>query len=334
MTRRKEPIRVTNQNGVSRRALLAAATSLATAGAAAEADDAIPIIDTHLHLYDPKRPQGVPYPPGPNPPQQLPAQYREDVVPLGITGGIKVEASPWVEDNLWVLETIKDTPIIVGMIGDLDPTKPEFREYLERYHRNRLFLGIRYGNVWPGHDLPSAVHKPEFIENMKAFAQTGLTLEVANPRFDLMDATVRLTDKVPDLRVVVGHLQALPLPTDPEVMRSYSRNLKELRERKAYAKVSGLPRAVNGQQQTDPAVYKPMLDFIWDIFGEDYIVFAAGWSRNPVTPTPIERMKTNIAIMRSYFMEKGRPVAEKFFWKNSLPAFKWLRRDPRQPALA
>ena len=77
--------------------------------------------------------------------------------PLGIVGGIKVEASPWVEDNLWVLETIENEPIIVGMIGDLDPTKPEFREYLERYHRNKLFLGIRYGNVWDGHDLVTAV---------------------------------------------------------------------------------------------------------------------------------------------------------------------------------
>jgi predicted TIM-barrel fold metal-dependent hydrolase len=321
-------------NGSSRRSFLGATMLAAAANAAAAREDDIPIIDTHLHLYDPKRPQGVPYPPGPNPPQALPHQYREDVSPLGIVGGIKVEASPWVEDNLWVLEAIQDAPIIVGMIGDLDPTKPEFREYLERYHRNKLFLGIRYGNVWPGHDLVAAVHRPEFIENMKAFAQTGLTLEVANPRFDLMEATVRLTDKVPDLRVVVGHLQALPLPTDPEVMRSYSGNLKELRARKAYAKISGLPRSANGQPQTDPTVYKPMLDFIWDIFGEDYIVFAAGWSRMPVTPAPIERMKTNIAIMRSYFMEKGRPAAEKFFWKNSIPAFKWVKRDAKQAALA
>ena len=88
------------------------------------------------------------------------------------------------------------------------------------------------------------------------------------------------------------------------------------------------------QPQTDPAVYKPMLDFIWDIFGEDYVVFAAGWSRMPVKPSPIERMRTNIEIMRAYFMAKGRPAAEKFFWKNSVPAFRWVRRDPRQPATA
>src|SRR5262252_1325322 len=209
---------MTNQNGYSRRAFMGAAAAVASAATVAAADDAIPIIDTHLHLYDPTRPQGVPYPKVPNPPQALPSQYREDVTPLGICGGIKVEASPWVEDNLWVLEIIKDQPIIVGMIGNLNPTKPEFREYLERYHRNKLFLGIRYGNVWEGDSLPAAVGNAEFIANMKAFAQTGLTLEVANPRFDLIDATVRLTDKVPELRVVLGHLQALPLPTAQDVM--------------------------------------------------------------------------------------------------------------------
>src|SRR5215207_6789988 len=66
---------------------------------------AIPIIDTHIHLYDPTRPQGVPYP-APDAPTALPDRYRSDVEPLGITGAIKVEASPWVEDNLWVLDLI------------------------------------------------------------------------------------------------------------------------------------------------------------------------------------------------------------------------------------
>jgi L-fuconolactonase len=318
----------------SRRTFLAAVTAVAAADAARANGEPIPIIDTHLHLYDPTRPQGVPYPKVPNPPQALPSQYREDVTPLGITGGIKVEASPWVEDNLWVLEIIKNEPIIVGMIGNLNPTKPEFREYLERYHRNKLFLGIRYGNVWEGDSLVAAVNSPDFIANMKVFAQTGLTLEVANPRFDLIDATVRLTDKVPELRVVLGHLQALPLPTAPDVLKTYSANLRELRRRNVYAKVSGLPRAANGQSQSDPASYKPTLDFIWDVFGEDFIVFAAGWSRVPSQPSPIERMKSNLKIFQAYLVAKGRPAAEKFFWQNSVHAFKWIRRDPKQPQLA
>ena len=44
----------------SRRTFLAAATAMAAADAARANGEPIPIIDTHLHLYDPTRPQGVP----------------------------------------------------------------------------------------------------------------------------------------------------------------------------------------------------------------------------------------------------------------------------------
>lgn len=306
---------------LSRRTLLAATGASATAMMGAAPETAIPIIDTHFHLYDPTRPQGAPFPFTPNAPPFLPHHFRETAAPLGIVGGIKVEASPWVEDNLWVLMIIESEPMIVGMIGNLDPVKPEFTEYLERYHRNKLFLGIRYGNIWKGHDLVTAVRRPEFIDNLKAFAQTGLTLEVANPRLDLIDATVRLTDKVPELRVVLGHLQALALPRDTEVLKSYSNNLKELRKRNVYVKVSGLTRAGSDTQAPfDPAVYTPVLDLIWDTFGEDRIVYAG-------------RNKAALEILRSYFLAKGRPAAEKFLWRNSINAFRWVKRDPRQPQL-
>ena len=312
----------------SRRALLLAGEGAAAAAVAEAKDAPIPILDTHIHLYDPTRPQGVPYPPVPNPPTALPDRYRAEIAPLGVTGGIKVEASPWVEDNLWVLDLIAKEPMIVGVIGNLDPMKPEFRDYLERYHRNELFLGIRYGNIWH-HDLVEAIKNPDFIANMRAFAATGLTYEAANPRLDLMEAVVRLTDKVPELRVVLGHLQALARRTTPDVLKAHSDNLRELSKRGAYAKISNLVRpARDGQVQLAPASYRPMLDFIWDIFGEDRIVYASGW------PTPIDRIKSSLSIVRPYFMEKGRQAAEKFFWKNSVPAYKWVKRDSSQPSLA
>ncbi len=302
----------------SRRALLAAASAAAVPAQA----DKIPIIDSHFHLYDQTRPQGAPFPFTPNQPPFLPRHFRESAIPLGIVGGIKVEASPWVEDNLWVLMIIQDEPMITGMVGNLDPTIPQFHEYLERYHRNKLFLGIRYGNVWPDQDLVSAIHRPEFIANMKLFAQTGLTLEVANPRLDLIEATLRLTDRVPNLRVVLGHLQALALPTDAAVLKKYQETLTELRKRKAFVKVSGLHRArVPANAPLDPKVYLPVMDFIWDIFGEDYLVFSG-------------RSKPTLEILHNYFMAKGRPAAEKFFWKNSIHAFRWIKRAPNQPQLA
>lgn len=129
---------------VTRRTLLGAASAPLFAS---QQPSAIPIIDTHIHLYDPTRPQGVPYPAA-DAPTALPDRYRSDVEPLGVKGGIKVEASPWVEDNLWVLDLIAKHTFIVGLIGNLDPLDPKFRDYLDRYHRNKLFLGIRYGMIW------------------------------------------------------------------------------------------------------------------------------------------------------------------------------------------
>ena len=308
-------------NKSGRRAFLAAAGAAASACLATAQAHPIPIIDTHFHLYDPTRPQGAPFPRTPNAPPFLPKHFRESAIPLGIVGGIKVEASPWVEDNLWVLMIIENEPMITGMIGNLDPVKPEFREYLDRYRKNKLFLGIRYGNVWEDQNIVAAVDKPEFIANMKAFAQTGLTLEVANPRLDLIEATVRLTDKVPELRVVLGHLQALALPTEAAVLKRYSDNLKELRKRNVYVKVSGLHRSrANAQGPLNAAEYKPVMDFIWDIFGEDWLVYAG-------------RNKAVLEILQAYFMAKGQPAAEKFFWENSIPAFRWIKRDSKQPQL-
>ena len=56
--------------------------------------------------------------------------------------------SPWLEDNQWVLDMAAKDKIMVGTVGDLEPGKPEFAGQLERFHRNPLFRGIRYGNLW------------------------------------------------------------------------------------------------------------------------------------------------------------------------------------------
>src|SRR5947209_3072268 len=143
----------------------------------------IPIIDTHIHLFDPRRSQGVPWPPKDNTvlyQPALPDRYRKIATPLGITGAIEVEASPWLEDNQWVLDVAAKDTIIVGTVGNLEPGKPDFRKHLERFHRNPLFRGIRYGNLW-NRNFGGEVSKPEFISDLISLAEAGLELDTANP---------------------------------------------------------------------------------------------------------------------------------------------------------
>lgn len=332
-----------NPANLERRAFLSQAAgmaaAIATAGvspsrgpaelhAAQTSAPAIPIIDTHIHLFDPTRPQGAPYSgaPGTGPPQPtLPPRYRALATPLGIVGAVKVEASPWVEDNLWVLEVAQRDTIVVGVVGNLEPGKADFAEMLARYHKNPLFRGIRYGNLW-GRDLTKDIENPAFVEGLQLLAQADLVLDTANPRVDLLQAIVKVTDKVPKLRVVLDHLPSLD-PT-PQNQSAYDAVLAELRQRpQVYVKLSAVIHRVAGKVATDLAPYRARLDHLVATFGEDRILFGSDWP-NSDGVAPIDKI---VGVVREYFASQPRAVAEKYFWKNSIAAYKWIKRDPSQP---
>ena len=318
-------------NGLSRRALLGSAAAVG-AGVVANAQAApIPIIDCHIHLFDQTRPQGAPYSGGGRGSTEpsLPPRYRRLAAPLGIVGAIEIEASPWVEDNLWVLEVEEKDSIMVGAIGNLQPDKPEFKEYLNRYHKNKLFLGIRYGNNW-GYNLVGQVSNPVFIEGLKLMQQADLTLDTANPRPDLLTAVLQVTDKVPGLRIVVDHLPSMSALLDANQKGAVEVTLRELAKRKqVYVKLSEVLRLVDGKGSTDQALYKPTLDYLFDIFGEDHVIFGSDWPNQ----FAVDNLPAIVKIVQDYFSTKSRAQAEKYFWRNSVAAYKWVKRDPSQPQL-
>jgi predicted TIM-barrel fold metal-dependent hydrolase len=284
----------------------------------------IPIVDTHIHLFDTARPQGVPWPDEKDAVlyrPALPGRYRKVTQGLGIVGAIEIECSPWLEDNQWVLDVAAKDSIIVGVIGDLEPGHPKFRGQLERFARNPLFRGIRYGNLW-GRDLGAELGKPEFIGGLQALAEAGLALDTANPTPALIADVARLTDRVPSLRVIMDHLPQL----DPSTA-----NLRELGKRpQIYVKVSGVLRRVSGRVPLDTDFYRGRLDAIWDIFGPDRLIYGSDWPNSD----PLGTYPQVLKIVEEYFHAKGTLAAEKYFWKNSIAAYRWIKRDARQPGLA
>src|SRR5258705_12843122 len=89
------------------------------AGSMLAADAPGRIIDTHIHLYDPNRPQGIPWPPKDNTllyRPTLPADFQTATRGLGVTGVVVVEASVWLEDNQWILDLAKENSIIKGFV--------------------------------------------------------------------------------------------------------------------------------------------------------------------------------------------------------------------------
>jgi len=316
---------------VNRRSFLTVATAAAVDAAAQPAP--MPIIDTHIHLFDPTRPQGVPWPEKNDAVlyhPALPERYRKIATPLGITGAIEVEASPWLEDNQWVLDLAAKDTIIVGTVGNIEPGKPDFRKHLERFHRNPLFRGIRFGNLW-GRNLSAELSRPEFISDLKALADAGLALDTANQDPALIAAVVRLTDRIPTLRVVIDHLPQLDPPVEPAAHRAYQADLHELGKRpQVYVKISEVLRRVDGRVPTDLNFYRRRLDELWHIFGEDRLLYGSDWPNSDQWGTYAQVL----AVVREYVKSKGPSAAEKYFWKNSVAAYRWVKRDPSQPGAA
>ncbi|MFT4113911.1 amidohydrolase family protein [Silvibacterium sp.] len=287
-----------------------------------------PILDCHIHLFDPRRPGGIPWPlPGdaiyaP----ALPDRYAAIATPFGVRGAIVVEASPRMEDNDWVLQVAAANPIIVGFIGDLIPGAVRYDQQLDRLRANPLFLGFRYGNLW-SRSLSSDSRNPGFVDGLRRLADAGLVLESANPDPELIAALLGISARIPDLRIVVDHLPSLQMPVDSSARRSYLDNLHRLAaNQNVFVKLSEIPVRIDGSTRLDLPYYRDHLDEIWNVFGEDRVLFGSDWPNSDHLAIYGDTLK----LVRSYMDAKTKVQRHKFFWSNSIRAYRWKPRNGEQ----
>ena len=311
-------------------------TAVATLAAAAEpllrAADSMRVIDAHIHLFDPTRPGGVPWPERTDSTlyqPALPPRYAQLAQPHGIVGAIAVEASPWMVDNFWLHDVVEKNELMLGFIGDLLPESPDFGATLDRLHRSPLFLGIRYGNLWD-RDPGAAAHNPGFLSGLKLLAQAGLVLETANPDAALIAAVVEISDRVPDLRIVLDHLPHADPPAESSARQKYEADLRELSQRKAiFVKGSEIIRRIDSRVSLDIESYKASLDRMWDLFGEDRIFFGSDWPNSDT----LANYDDTFAVAQRYIATRSPAAQQKYFWKNSISVYKWQPRTSAQTRL-
>lgn len=306
------------------------AAALATGEVCSASPAPIPVIDTHIHLFDPTRPGGVPWPEPSDTvlyKPALPDRYQLLAKSFGVVGAIAIEASPLPKDNDWLLATAKKNPLMVGIIGDLIPGSPEFASELERLHRDPLFLGLRYGNLW-SRNLVEDVNHPGFLECLKLVSQAKLVFESANPNPALVATLADISNRIPDLTVVVDHLPHSAFPVDHAAKTAYIESLRRLGGApRVYIKLSEIPLEQDGKVSKDVAPYKDTLDELWNIFGEDKVLFGSDWP-NSDHLLPFDE---TVGILKNYAASKSRIAQEKLFWRNSIHAYRWHPRLPNQP---
>ena len=269
------------------------------------------ILDTHTHFYDPTRPEGVPWPPKDDSflyRKALPEEFASMTKPLGVTGTIVVEASSWVEDNEWILGLARQNRTIQGLVGHLKPGKANFARDLNRFGTNPLFRGIRVG-LW---DIPLAPNDLEFMSDLRLLARRGLALDVLGGPNEV-EKIARLAAAIPDLRIVVDHSAGVRVNGKAPDAKWVAAIRSLAAQRNIYMKVSGLVEGT-GMEQSAPAdveFYRPVLDVLWDAFGEERVIYGSNW---PVSAR-FAGYETVLTIVRDYM--KNATMAERYFRLNA-----------------
>jgi L-fuconolactonase len=311
---------------LNRRDFLAAsaASALAVAGvrALAAADPTPGIIDTHTHFFDPTRKEGVPWPGKDDKAlfrPVLPAEYKQLTAPLGVTGTVIVEASSWLEDNQWLLDLAKDDRFIVGIVGNLAPGTPDFVKHVERFAKYPKFRGIRVNHS----AVKNGLGDKKFLSDIGKLADHNLELDI-NGGPDMLPDIARLAQAVGSLRIVINHVANVRIdgkapPAD------WVRGMQDCAKLPhVNCKVSALVeggRRDEGLSPADVAFYTPVLDTVYQLFGEDRLVYGSNWPVS-VRFAPYAQVQK---IVQEYFLAKGPAVSEKFFWKNALSAYQFVK---------
>ena len=117
--------------------------------------------------------------------------------------------------------------------------------------------------------------------------------------------------------------------SDAAAVKAYEKNLAELAKRPlSYVKISAVLRNVNGRVPVDVPFYKDRLDMIYNLFTEDRVVYGSDWPNSD----NVAEYPAVFKIVSDYFATKTQAQREKYFWRNSIKAYQWKKRDSSQPA--
>jgi L-fuconolactonase len=276
-------------------------------------------IDTHTHFYDPRRPQGVPWP---SPDDRLlyrpvlPDDYRELATPLGIRGTVVVEASPWLADNQWLLDLAADAPMLLAIVGNVDPLSDTFTQDVRRLAKSAKFRGIRI-NQEP---LQQVLADPELRSRLGVLGELGLSLDI-NGGPELLQLVPTLSREFPQLTVVINHL-ANPL-IDQLPTPAWKRDLQLASEGShVMLKVSALAEGARRAFTTIPREldhYVPWLDHAYQAFGAERLVFGSNWPVSDIA-APLTFV---VQLADEYFLRHGEAVHRKVFAENAARIYRW-----------
>ena len=255
------------------------------------------IIDTHIHLYDTNRSEGVDWPPVTDKVLYRPVlteHFDEVGDRAGIASTVIVEASSRVNDNQWMLDLVKDNPErYLALVGNLPIGTDEFSGLLERFSKDSRFVGLRMRDR-PGGD---AFFTDAVWRDLGLLAEKGLTLDVLIHNFTI-DEVTEVAKRLPELKIMINHLGGLVITHDPLTPEWKESIKRAAAQPNVHCKVSGIfQRSGVKPPPKKQSFYAPVFKVVYEAFGEDRVVYGSNWPVTDRGGSYSEQLK----VIQSYF---------------------------------
>ncbi len=239
----------------------------------------IPIIDTHVHIWDLMKVhyswlQGDDSILARN---YLPAELYPQLSKVHVTSAVLVQAANNLEDTELMLSAASQNDWIKGVVGWVplqDPSKTQ--ALIENWKATNTYLkGIRH--LIHNEANENWLLQDSVIESLKILAHHHITYDIVGVKEAHLKAAITIAEKIPTLHLVLDHLNNPPMTNQTEMDR-WRTNIKVAAQLKnIHAKISGLAMATGQFETWTSADIHASIDYALEQFGTDRCFCGGDW---------------------------------------------------------
>lgn len=240
---------------------------------------AFPIIDTHLHLWDPGNLR-YPWLAGNallNKPYLL-ADYRKACGAIQVEKMIflqcEVDFAQFQEEAAWVTSLSKVDPRIAGIVPWAPLEKGDAaRGDLEMLlAANPLVKGVRRIIQFEP-DIEFCL-RPDFVKGVQACTDYGLSFDICISHIQMAN-TIKLVAQCPNVKFILDHIGKPDIRQ--QIFEPWKSEISTLAQfPNVWCKMSGLVTEADHKTWTREDL-KPYIDHVLDVFGFDRVIYGGDW---------------------------------------------------------
>ncbi|MFN8442940.1 MAG: amidohydrolase family protein [Caldilineaceae bacterium] len=238
-----------------------------------------PIIDTHLHLWDPGNLR-YPWLDGNallNKPYLL-DDYRSACGPVQVEKMVflqcEVDFAQFREEAAWVTSLAQQDPRIAGMVpwAPLEKGDAARADLEGLLAANPLVKGIR--RIIQFEPQIDFCLRPDFVKGVQALADYGLSFDICISHIQMAN-TIKLVAQCPNVQFILDHIGKPDIRQ--QIFEPWKSEIKTLAQfPNVWCKVSGLVTEADHKAWTKEDL-KPYIDHVIDVFGFDRVIYGGDW---------------------------------------------------------